>query len=156
MIICGDYSTGYREECRNRVFGDLMSTAYELDLAGSSAAVLREADALFAAGGRLRGTHERLSRRLASMGIAHSLVRGFAVFLHGLRRFTEDLDMLVTPADLAALTEALIGNGYVAVPGNAKSIRDATTGVRIDFLRSGEYPAVFPVGKLSCDSEVTF
>jgi hypothetical protein len=113
---------------------------YEAELSRSPSMVLREAEALYEGRDRLRRTYERISRRLAGLSIRHSLVGGLAVFLHGLRRFTEDIDVLVTPHDLARLRNNLVGSGYVTVPGGTQSIRDAETGVRIDFVLSGQFP----------------
>lgn len=113
---------------------------YEQELDGSSGTVLREADALYEGHGRLQKTYERLSRRLEELDISHCLIGGFAVFLHGLRRFTEDIDILVSADGLTGLRGELLGRGYAQVSGSAKSIRDTETRVRIDFVVSGDYP----------------
>ena len=54
---------------------------------------------------------ERVHRLLASKGISHAIVGGVAVCLHGYRRNTVDLDLLVAPADAAALRSALEAEG---------------------------------------------
>ena len=113
---------------------------YEQQLQGSFETVLREANALYEGSGKLDQTYRRLIARLERLGIASELVGGFALILHGVRRFTEDIDMLIRPRDLAVLRDDLIGRGYVVVAGNSRSIRDAQTGVRIDFVLSGEFP----------------
>jgi len=74
------------------------------------------------------------------LGVAHALVGGYAVFLHGLRRFTEDIDLLVTQKGLNAVREELLGRGYATVAGNGMSIRDAESRVRIDFVVAGAFP----------------
>lgn len=114
--------------------------SYEAELAESAHAVLREADSLYEGRGRLQKTFERLSARLDSAGMAYCLIGGYALILHGVRRFTEDIDVLLREADLIALRDELIGSGYVGVPGSERSIRDAETGVRIDFVVTGQYP----------------
>jgi hypothetical protein len=114
--------------------------SYERQLAESPALTLREAEALYGGQGRLRRTYERLSRRLRDLGVGFALVGGFAVFVHGLRRFTEDLDVLTTAAGLDTVLDRLVGHGYATVPGVRRSIRDAETGVRIDFVVTGTYP----------------
>jgi hypothetical protein len=113
---------------------------YEQELGESPAMVLREAEALYGGSGRLNQTYQRLASRLEDLGLAFELVGGYALILHGVRRFTEGIDLLVRPDGLARLREALVGAGYVTVPGNSRSIRDAETSVRIDFGLSGEYP----------------
>ena len=74
------------------------------------------------------------------------------MFLHGFRRFTEDVDVLVTREGLARIHEALEGRGYVKPFAASKNLRDARTGVKIDFMVSGQYPGdgkpgpiVFPI-----------
>jgi hypothetical protein len=63
-----------------------------------------------------------------------------ALFANGVRRFTEDIDILVTKEGLRSIHAALAGLGYVhAFPGS-KNLRDAELGVRIEFLLTGQYP----------------
>ena len=113
---------------------------YRREPVASLRSVLREADALYEGRGRLQRTFERLATRLDSMGIAYGLVGAYALILHGVRRFTEDLDLLLKPADLKRLRDELIGKGYRSVRGNSHCLRDAETGVRIDLVLSGAYP----------------
>jgi len=113
---------------------------YEQELARSTPLVLREADALYEGRGRLAQTLERLAGRLDAMGIRYCLVGAYALILHGIRRFTEDIDVLLGPQDLETLRGELLGKGYRAVPGTQRCIRDTETGVRIDFVVSGGYP----------------
>lgn len=91
-------------------------------------------------GGRLKATMDRLIQRFTELGVPYALVGGYALILHGVRRFTEDIDLLVDEGGLARLRKALIGHGYVTIPGSSRNIRDATTGVCIEFVVSGQYP----------------
>ncbi len=113
---------------------------YEEELRRSPERVVKEAENLYETGGRLKKTWDRLARRLSELGITAALVGGYALILHGVRRFTEDIDVLVTGEDLRTLSDSLVGNGYAGVQGNARAIRDAETGVRIDFVVSGQFP----------------
>lgn len=117
-----------------------MAICYEDELAQSEAMVLREAQALYEGRGRLQQTYERLAQRLDALGMAYGLVGGYALILHGVRRFTEDMDVLLTKEDMFRLREALIGKGYRPVQGSSRGLRDAETGVRIDVVVSGDYP----------------
>jgi hypothetical protein len=63
-----------------------------------------------------------------------------ALFRHGFRRFTEDVDILVTKADLKKIHEELEGLGYLRAHQYSKNLRDAELGVRIEFLTTGDYP----------------
>jgi hypothetical protein len=68
------------------------------------------------------------------------LVGGMALFFHGYRRFTEDVDILVTRQGLQEVHRQLEGLGYVPPFAGSKQLRDAETGVRVEFLVTGEYP----------------
>lgn len=85
-------------------------------------------------------TLRKLARRLDELSIPYALVGGMAMFYHGFRRFTEDVDILVTPEDLNRIHEKLEGLGYVRAWAGAKNLRDTEYGVRIEFLKTGEYP----------------
>ncbi len=62
------------------------------------------------------------------------------MFQHGYRRFTEDMDILVTREGLQRIHEALEGLGYVRLFSQSKALRDTDGGVKIDFLVTGQYP----------------
>jgi hypothetical protein len=82
----------------------------------------------------------KIARRLEELGIPYAVAGGMALFSHGFRRFTEDVDILVTPDGLKATHEQLTGLGYVPPFRNSKQLRDTETGVRIEFLVSGQFP----------------
>jgi hypothetical protein len=82
----------------------------------------------------------RLAERLDRAGIPYALAGAMGLFLHGYRRFTEDVDVLVKKEDLARIHEALIGLGYRPLFAGSKNVRDVESGVRIEFLLSGEFP----------------
>jgi len=82
----------------------------------------------------------RIARRLTELNVSYAVVGGMALFQHGFRRFTEDVDILVTKEDLKKLHDSLEGLGYVRPHPKSKHLRDAETGVRIEFLTTGEYP----------------
>ena len=82
----------------------------------------------------------RITARLSELGIPHAVVGGMAMFFHGFRRFTEDVDILVSRAGLEELHRKLEGLGYVPPFQGSKHLRDAELGVRIEFLVAGDYP----------------
>jgi hypothetical protein len=55
-------------------------------------------------------------------------------------RFTEYVDILVGRDDLKRIHEKLEGRGYVPPFPGSKNLRDAQTGVRIEFLVTGAFP----------------
>jgi hypothetical protein len=83
---------------------------------------------------------ERIARRLEELEIPYAVAGGMALFAHGFRRFTEDVDILVTREGLKVIHERLDGLGYVPPFSKSKNLRDAEYGVRIEFLIAGEYP----------------
>ena len=85
-------------------------------------------------------TLRRVTKRLEELGVLYAVAGGMALFLHGYRRFTEDVDILVTRDGLRLIHERLEGLGYVAPFPGSKNLRDSDSGVRVEFLVAGEYP----------------
>lgn len=92
-----------------------------------------EKSAVFAA---LQG----IAKRLDELDVRYAIVGGMALFKHGFRRFTEDVDILVRKDDLKRIHQSLEGLGYQAVHKLSKHLRDTENGVRIEFLTTGDYP----------------
>jgi hypothetical protein len=82
----------------------------------------------------------KITSKLDELGVPYALVGGMALFHHGVRRFTEDVDLLVTAPSLKTIHEHLEGAGYLPPFEGAKNLRDTTLGVRIEFLVTGQYP----------------
>ena len=82
----------------------------------------------------------KIARRLREIGVDFVVVGGMAMFQHGYRRFTEDVDLLVTRDGLKKVHTALEGLGYRPPYQNSKHLRDTEYGVKIEFLVAGEYP----------------
>ena len=81
-----------------------------------------------------------IARRLNDLGVPYAVVGGMALFRHGFRRFTEYVDILVTKDGLKRIHEALVGLGYVPPFTGSKHLRDTQTGVKVEFLTTGDYP----------------
>lgn len=82
-----------------------------------------------------------LARRLEDAGIPYALIGALALGEHGLDRMTVDVDLLITKEGLAEFRSRYEGLGYVpAFPGATKRFRSTETGVKIDFVTTGEYP----------------
>jgi len=81
-----------------------------------------------------------IAARLNALGIPYAVVGGMALFQHGLRRFTEDVAILVTKDELKVIHEKLESLGYVPAFANSKHLRDVEHGVKIEFLTTGDYP----------------
>ena len=63
--------------------------------------------------GGLHLTLRRIARRFDELNIPYAVAGGMALFFHGLRRFTEDIDILVTRDGLDQLHHALEGLGPI-------------------------------------------
>ena len=78
---------------------------------------------------------------LDRIGVDYVVIGALALNQHGYKRFTEDIDILVTKKGLAQFVEQLVGLGYrPAFPGARKQFRTSDGNVRIEFVTSGEYP----------------
>lgn len=113
---------------------------YEQQLSQNVEWALSEGSLFFEERGRVHETLKRITQRLDELGIPYALAGGMALFFHGYRRFTEDVDILVTRESLRKIHKKLEGLGYVRPFAKSKNLRDATSGVRIEFLVTGDYP----------------
>ncbi len=82
----------------------------------------------------------RISKALDDAGIPFAIVGAMAVNAHGHRRTTEDVDLLMTRAGLAAFKDQWLGRGWVNLFTGSKGMRDAASNVKIDVLITGEFP----------------
>src|SRR5438270_2095985 len=73
---------------------------------------------------------------LAGQGIPHAIVGGVAVCLHGYRRNTVDLDLLVRREDQTKIRTALEAEGYTWSAERAEF--RAPAGIPVQFVLSGE------------------
>ncbi len=101
---------------------------------------LREGSMFFQNEGEVQASLRRITTRLNDLDIDYAVVGGMALFLHGFRRYTEDVDILVTREGLAKIHELLEGSGYRPPFAGSKNLRDTENGVRIEFLVAGEFP----------------
>lgn len=83
---------------------------------------------------------KKITQRLRELGIDYVVVGGMALFQHGYRRFTEDVDLLVTKDALKEIHRNIEGLGYLPPFVGSKNLRDTEYGVKIEFLVAGEYP----------------
>lgn len=113
---------------------------YEERLDSDAGWALAEGSRHFEDRGAVHDTLRRIAARLDGLGIPYAVAGGMALFLHGYRRFTEDIDLLVAPDGLKRIHESLNGLGYVPAFAGGKSLRDVNSGVRIEFLVTGDYP----------------
>ena len=114
--------------------------AYEQLLDRNLDWALREGSMHFEKESAVHKSLRSITKRLNELGIPYALVGAMAMFFNGYRRFTDDIDMLVTLEGLQELHRQLEGLGYVPPFPGSKQLRDTDTGVRIEFLVTGGYP----------------
>lgn len=129
-------------EAGGRVTGDSGSPVpiYEEKLDKYSRWALTEGSRHFDKKSAVFNALRKITKRLEDLNIPYAVVGGMALFEHGLRRFTEDVDILVTKEDLKRVHDELDGLGYVPPHRHSKHLRDTELGVKIEFLTTGEYP----------------
>lgn len=127
------------EEVANRGGGDVV-VSYKHRLDSDLRWALNEGSLYFQEKGNVHEALRKITRHLTEMGIAYSVVGGLALFRHGYRRFTEDVDLLVSPTAIQTIHEQLEGLGYVAPFRGSKNLRDTELGVKIEFLVAGGFP----------------
>ncbi|MBI1785473.1 hypothetical protein HYR69_10050 [Candidatus Sumerlaeota bacterium] len=89
---------------------------------------------------RVHNTLNCVAGKLEELGIPYAIAGAMALFHHGYRRFTEDVDILVTREGLKKLYEALESLGSAPPFSDGKNLRDTESGVKIDFMVTGDYP----------------
>jgi hypothetical protein len=114
--------------------------AYEQLLDRNLDWALREGSMHFEGKNAVHNALRKITSRLEQLGIPYALVGAMAMFFHGYRRFTDDVDILVTPEGLREVHRQLEGLGYLPPFAGSKHLRDTEYGVRVEFLVSGAYP----------------
>lgn len=113
---------------------------YEQRLSADSRWALIEGSRFFEENSSVHEALHKIVKRLNDLGIPYVVVGGLALFQHGYRRFTEDVDLLVTSAGLRRIHDELEGLGYLPAFRASKHLRDTELGVRIEFLVEGNFP----------------
>lgn len=91
--------------------------------------------------GTLNETLRRIAKDLENLEIDYSVIGAVALNQHGYRRFTEDIDLLLTKEGLEKFRKELIGKGYrPAFEGATKKFRTTDENVTVEIITSGEFP----------------
>jgi hypothetical protein len=101
----------------------------------------REGSRFFMKEGDVYETLRNLVTRLEREGLDYAVIGAMALVAHGYRRFTEDVDILLSSEGLRHFQDKVVGLGYLpAFPGAMKSFRDTRTKIKVEVMTSGEYP----------------
>lgn len=91
--------------------------------------------------GQLNNALARLSADMKERAIDYMVIGAVALMAYGYPRFTEDIDLVLTPEGLEKFHSELIGLGYApAFPGAKKRLRSLPEGISIKVITMGEYP----------------
>ena len=101
---------------------------------------IEEASHFFMKSDPVHQTLREITKRLTDLGVSYAVAGGMSLVAHGYDRTTVDVDILVTPQGLEAIHKSLDGLGYVPPFAGSKNLRDTQTGVRIEFIVTGQYP----------------
>lgn len=113
---------------------------YEKTLDLDSEYAMSEGSRFFEERSAVQEALRKVTRCLGDLEIDYVVVGGMALFMHGFRRFTEDVNILVTSGDLKMIHRELEGLGYVHPFEGSRNLRDAASGVKIEFLIAGQFP----------------
>jgi hypothetical protein len=114
--------------------------SYEERLTNDVRFAMAEMGSFFEGNSKVHRALRKITRKLDELQIPYAVVGGLALFRHGYRRTTDDVDLLVTSSDLRKIHEHLDGLGYIPPFKNSKHLRDVEEGVRIEFLTTGDFP----------------
>lgn len=120
--------------------GTAVVPVYEELLSSDSRWALAEGSRHFDEKSAVFAALTKIAKRLDEIGVPYAVVGGMALFQHGYRRFTEDVDVLVARDDLKIIHEKLEGLGYLPQHERSRNLRDTEYGVRIEFLTAGDFP----------------
>jgi hypothetical protein len=94
----------------------------------------------FAGRGMLNETLKKIVRDLDDRGIEYALISAVALNQHGYRRFTEDIDLLLTKEGLEHFRRELVGLGYRPAFEGARRRFKTAENVPVEIVTEGEYP----------------
>jgi len=114
--------------------------AYEDQMRRGGDAAIAQASRFFMKEDAVHQTLRKITRRLGELGIKYAVAGGMSLVAHGYGRTTVDVDVLVDDSGLQRIHQSLKGLGYVPPFAGSKSLRDVETGVRVEFLVTGQYP----------------
>ena len=131
--------------CRVAAHAETRNTAMEQidfqEVVSTPTTAFDEGLRFFAGKGMVNTTLKRIAQQLDDHGIDYAVIGAVALNQHGYRRFTEDIDLLLTREGLERFHEQLVGLGYrSAFEGPRKQFRSTEENIRVEIVTAGEYP----------------
>lgn len=100
-----------------------------------------EGQKLFMGKSLLNNALRRLASDLEAHGTDYTVIGAIALNQYGYKRFTEDINVLLTKEGIRKFREELIGLGYCpAFAGATKKFRTTDENVPVEIITTGEYP----------------
>jgi hypothetical protein len=107
----------------------------------SPTAAFDEGLKFFAGKGMVNNALTQIVQTLNKLGIDYAVIGAVALNQHGYRRFTEDIDLLLTKEGLERFRNELVGLGYrPAFEGARTQFRSTAENVRVEIVTAGDYP----------------
>lgn len=101
---------------------------------------IKDVDMFFQKNDPVHKSMRRTIKNLEKAKIPYALLGGMAVNLHGYRRTTNDVDILLTAEGLAEFQKRFVPKHYDTIPQRPRRFTDRKNQVIIDFLVAGLYP----------------
>src|SRR5437588_5097978 len=107
----------------------------------SPTAAYDEGLAFFRGHGMLNNALTRIVADLERNGIGYAVIGAIALNQHGYKRFTEDIDLLMTKEGLRQFRDQLVGRGYFpAFAGATQRFKTSQDNIKLEIVTTGEYP----------------
>jgi len=91
--------------------------------------------------GILNETLRRVAKDLDNHSIDYTVIDAVALNQYGYRRFTEDIDLILTKEGLETFRRELVGLGYrPAFEGATRKFRTTAENVTVEIITAGEFP----------------
>jgi hypothetical protein len=119
--------------------------SFEQRLRNDLELALIEGSLYFEERGAVFDTLRAVSGDLAESGVDFAVMGALAMFTHGYRRFTDDVDLLFGEADYARARAVLDSKGYRECWPGSRALQHASTGVRIDVYSVASLVRKLPV-----------
>lgn len=110
---------------------------------------LKEISMFFKKTDPVHQTLRRLAKRLTKAGIPYAVMGAMAVNLHGARRTTDDVDVLLTPEGLNRFRQEFVGKDYDPIEGRPRRFVEKQSKVTVDCLVTGRYPGTGAPGPIA-------
>jgi hypothetical protein len=110
---------------------------------------VKEIDKFFEGRDAVHKTMWRIVKRLEKANIPYAVVGGMAVYAHGYRRTTDDLDLLLTPAGFEEFKRLFVPKKYERHARLSRRFTDRANDVTVDILVTGLFPGSGKPGPIS-------